>query len=383
MGNFQETVIAWSKLATVGARPLAESVGIDRAFFARALNKRRELTEEETNLLAGVLDMHENGFGQLRIQSNLCRQLDDLNAVENLGFEITYLAHIKTQKEVRGGKSLQKYLLVHFSYHGMGRLSILRMATEKWMRLIEKLGFPNLPLFEVNTQWVSLLNSINEPLKPKEWHKLVTLWVDADEPKMLLDDDEVEEIRQKIQGPNFAAWLQKYAEEVFLNREENISKITLARTLVRQNELSRMVDKQSALAEWPEAAKDFAKKIVIAPIATEFAPAMAIGIRRDQKRVFVYLTSMHDEEILTLKEDFKGKVDHVLIFLTKPWQSLEKYEVHYDGPVEQLFKATRRFEEKQKTGISLSAKDIHYLDKEIPPNQRLMQRGNESNENTE
>jgi cell fate (sporulation/competence/biofilm development) regulator YmcA (YheA/YmcA/DUF963 family) len=377
VGNFQEIVMAWSKLASVGARPLAESVGIDRDFFARALNKRRELPEQEAKLLGDALDVHENGFGRLKIQSNLCRQLEDLSAVEDLGFKITYLANIKTQKEVRGGKSLQKYLLVHFKYGGIARLSVLRMATEKWMRLMEKIGFPDLPIVEVNTHWIALLNSIDEQLEPEVWDLLIKKPQD-DEPKLLLDEDEVEEIRPEIEGPNVSAWLKRYVEDVFSNHEKSASKISMVKTVHRQTELSRMVDKQSALAEWPEAAKEFAHKFVIAPIATEFLPAMAVGIRSDQKRVCLYLASMNDKEILRFDAEFKNKVDHVLIFLTKPWASSEKYEVHYDGPVEQLYKATGQCEEKQNTGISLSAKDIHYLDKDIQSNQRLMQRNHPS-----
>ena len=89
MDNFKESVIAWSKLAAIGARPIAESVGIDREFYARVLNKRGDLRDDDAVELGKALGLNAEGFESTQIQANLCRDLQDLEAIKKLGFELS------------------------------------------------------------------------------------------------------------------------------------------------------------------------------------------------------------------------------------------------------------------------------------------------------
>jgi hypothetical protein len=353
--NFQKIVVGWSKLASIGARPLAESVGIDRDFYARVLNKRRDLPQEKADLLGEALGIGHDGFAPKRIQSNLCRQLEDLAAIEDLGFEVRYLAHIKSHKEINGGKSLQKYILVHFSYNGVGRFSVLRMATEKWHRLIEQLNFPELSIIKIDTTLISELNAIDETVEDLYWS----------------------ELEAELGGRDlsfFAHQMQALLIKLTGRKIEQYGKRSNAKRIDRKTDLQRIAHMHTTLSEWPAAAVHYAQSHVLAPLSQEFAPATAAGIRNDHQRVFVYVATIGDTQRLTFDADMESKVDQVLIFYANTLNPQSKYEILFDGPISYLIEAAKSHHLLREGRVSLSAKDLHFLDKDTGHAHALMRR---------
>lgn len=355
MENFKDTVTAWSKMAAIGARPIAESVGIDREFYARVLNKRRNLPEADAVALGEAMGLTQDGFEQFVIQSNLCRQLEDLQAVEKLGFKATYLAQIVTPKEDRGGSSLQKYIAVYFSNVLTSRISIVRMATEKWERLNNRVDLVKLPKVYIDTAVISLLNNISVKITPDDYVSFENL------------------LEKKDEGTKI--WLQDKLEEVVSKQDLHISSFNKVRRLQRNTFLSRVIEKNTSLAHWPEAAKEFAKSHVLSPLVGEFEPVMAVAKREDEKRVFVYMTVIDDEDRFVITPQLKGNVDHFLIFLTKPYNK-KKNELIFDGPASNLTweKVNAPNSQSNEKSDEFTALEICLLNKDVRPEEKVKKR---------
>ncbi len=355
--SFQKNVIAWSRLSTVGARPAAESAGIDREFYARVLNGRRVLPEVETKGLGKVLGLTQAGFEPYKIQSNLCRNLDDLDAVVGMGFEATYLAQIQTEKEYRGGKSLQKYIAIYFLYRGVARISIMRMATENWLRLMNKLGNPDLPILEVETLIIPFFNSVDRTSPVDIWDKLAS----------------------QLTEKNFNGMFQILKEQLnkfLLDQDEIRSKQNYARRLIRKTHLGRLTEKNSSFTEWTEGTRLLAASRILIPLTNKFLPARAAGVRADKKRVFIYLAAIKEDEILELSPDLLQQVEHALVFLIKPWDSIERFELIFDGPIESLMKpdVQTQVEKESNTIVKKDAMAIYFSNKLVASEMRLMER---------
>ncbi len=356
MDSFQKNVIAWSRLATIGARPVAESVGIEREFYARVLNGRRVLPEVETKALGKVLGLTEAGFEPQKIQANLCRNLGDLDAVVAMGFEATYFAQIKTEKEMRGGSSLQKYVAIYFSYRGVGRISIMRMATENWLKLVARLG-EALPILQVETLTIPFFNSIDRTSPADIWDGLASQ-------------------SRKKNLKEMSSLLKIEINKFLLDQDEIKNKSNFARRLIRKTHLGRLTEKNSSITEWPEGARLLAASRVLIPLTNEFLPARAAGIRSDKKRVFIYLAAIKEDEILELSQDLLQQVEHAILFLIKPWDSKEKFELIFDGPIESLMKNDVSIQ-IEKESIKIVKKDamaIYFSNKLVASELRLMER---------
>lgn len=358
MENFKEIVIAWSKLAAIGARPIAESVGIDREFYARVLNNRRGLPDHDAVALGKAMGLTETGFEPFKIQSNLCRQLEDLQAVVELGFKLTYLAVIFTRKEMMGGSSLQKYIAIYFSYHGVGRICFFRMASQKWERLDRKVGLIKLPVLTVDTAIVSLLNNINESIEPDEFARFESLL------------DHKAEMKD---------WLQEKLDAVVANQDSRRVSFNTVRRIQRNTFLSRIVEKHTSLTQWPDIAKKFTKTHVLSPLITDFQPAMALGMTEKGGRIFVYMRQLEKDELFYLKPEIESKVDHLLIFSPHPKYD-DVIELIYDGPVASLIKQDESSGQKASTISQGNFSDIAIcrINQTVDPSERLMRRSEET-----
>lgn len=357
--NFKDIVIAWSKLAAIGARPIAESVGIDREFYARVLNSRRGLPDDDAVALGKAMGLTETGFEPFKIQSNLCRQLEDLQAVVELGFKLTYLAQILTKKEMMGGSSLQKYIAIHFSYHGVGRICFFRMASQKWDRLDREVCLIKLPVVTVDTALVSLLNNINESIEPDEFARFESLLDHSDEAEM-------------------KDWLQNKLDTLVANQDSRRVNFNTARRIQRNTFLSRIVEKHTSLTQWPDIAKKITKTHVLSPLITDFQPAMALGMTEKGERVFVYMRQLEKDELFILKPEVESKVDHLLIFSPHPKYD-DVIELIYDGPVTSLIKQEESSGQKASTISQGNFSDIAIcrINQTVDPSERLMRRSEE------
>jgi hypothetical protein len=353
--NFQEILVAWAKLASVGARPVAESVGIDRDFFARVLNKRRDLPHKYARALAEKFGLTPEGFVHRRVESNLCRHLEDLKAIETLGFEVRFLAQIKSNKEIKGGKSLQKYMFVCFCYKKTVRLSILRMATDKWHRLMEELNFPDLPIVEIDTLLMSELNNIDASFELAPWQDMNSVLPRTDKAYV-------------------SKWLQALLQKLISEQIDRSGRLSNSKRVDRKTTVLRLAEKHAAVCEWPEAAMNYGKAHFLSPLTQDFSPAMAVGKRADNSIVSVYIASITDKDTLTFEENFHTKVGHALIFFANPLNPISKYEVLFDGPMSYLIELALKKNLKRDDRICLSAKDVYFLDMGSKSNLALKRR---------
>ena len=204
---------------------------------------------------------------------------------------------------------------MYFSNELTARICIVRMATEKWERLNNRVGLVKLPKVYIDTAVISLLNNISVKITPEDFVSFENL------------------LEKKDEGTKI--WLQDKLEEVVSTQDLHMSSFNKVRRLQRNTFLSRVIEKNTSFAHWPEAAKEFAKSHVLSPLVAEFEPAMAVAKREDEKRVFVYMTVIDDEDRFVITPQLKVNVDHFLIFLTKPYNK-EKHELIFDGPASNL-----------------------------------------------
>jgi hypothetical protein len=353
--DFKKIVIAWSKLAAIGARPIAEVVGIEREFYARVLNNRRDLPETDAIALGRAMSLNETGFEPFRMQSNLCRQLDDLQAIENLGFRARFVAQILTHKEARGGSSLQKYVVMYFIKSGVGRISIVRMATEKWNRLNAIGRVCGLPTLHIDTAVISLLNNINESVPEKEFV-------------------EFEKLLEQPNSEGSLDWLQGKLDNVVANQDSYVNKINIIKRVQRNTLLSRIVEKHTSLVYWPDAAKEYAKSHVLSPLVLEFAPVMALGLLENGKKVFVYMRVINDDEAFVVDQRLKNNIDHYLIFLAHPLNK-QKMEIIFDGPAKKLtWEKFQNENSENKKKNEFSAIEICLLNKDVDSEEKIKRR---------
>lgn len=354
MDFLKKKVIAWSKLATGGARPLAESVGMDRDFFARVLNNRRPLPDENAIALEAALALDSSGFKANKIQSNLARHLEDVEGVLALGFQMHCVAEIRTTREARGGVVPQKYAAVIFSYGETTRLSVLRMARDKWPNFCTRFKAEQLPVLVVDTDVLPLLNGLDMGIRVDLWDWLNESFFAADHKQMVEAVQNI--LKTQLEVP-----------------EEIRGRVRAAQRLTRATVLEKLTQRSSTVALWPSGALDFARTHVLSPVTEEFMPANAIAIRQDGKRVFVWIMTIGEDERLTIPHEVIAAVDHALVFLKMPWAREDSHHVLFDGPA-QLLAGKSSDGDPASTRYQRTAKWIRDRRFDVPPEQTILVR---------
>jgi hypothetical protein len=148
-----------------------------------------------------------------------------------------------------------------------------------------------------------------------------------------------------------------------------------AKRIDRKTNLLRLAEVHTTMSDWPAAAVHYAQSHALVPLTQEFSPANAAGIRNDGERVFVYVATLGDTQCLTLERDIQSKVDQILIFYANPLPK-STYEVLFDGRVVHLLAEARRHNLLQDKKITLTARDLHFMEKDIDPRYALKRRKN-------
>lgn len=358
MDFLKQKVIAWSKLATGGARPLAESVGMDRDFFARVLNNRRPLPDENAIALEAALALDSSGFKGNKIQSNLARHMEDVEGVLALGFQMLCVAEIRTTREQRGGVVPQKYAAVVFSYGETTRLSVLRMARDKWSNFCTRFKAEQLPVLVVETDVLPLLNGLDMGIRVDLWDWLNESFFAGDHKQMVEAVQSI--LKMQLEVP-----------------DEIRGRVRAAHRLTRKTALEKLTQKSSTMALWPSGAIDFARTHVLSSVTEEFMPANAIAIRKDGKRVFVWIMTIGEDERLTIPHGVIAAIEHALVFLKMPWDSEDSHHVLFDGPVQLL--ASEQSVGDPVTRHQRTAKWIRDRRFDVPPEQTILAREDGAN----
>lgn len=337
MEQLKRQLVAWSKLATTGARPVGERAGFTRETFSRVLSNRRQLQDDEATQLAGVLGFDTKGFKGHRIESNLCRFLSDLEDLGGAGIQLEFIANIRSTKELRGGVALQRYCAVLATIGITHRLMVLRMAVAKHDQLMLELRLPTLPTVEVDTLVLPLLSDISYEIGEEEWKNFVkakevastALKAGYDKSK---DPDEV--VRAQAVAA-MAKWLGAVILQVLKSTEAGQLTGNMARR-IRATDLSRVAADHEILASWPALAKEYSSKRLLTPLTNEYSPYQATGRLVNGKPVFVFITVINEEVGLYVPEIVREIGGYVIVFNDPEKEFLEAKALVYEGPVDGL-----------------------------------------------
>ena len=335
--TLKKRVVAWSKLASSGARPVGEKAGISRETFARVLNERRRLTNDETEALAAVLGLGPEGFQGHRIEANLCRFLSDIDALPGVEISIDVIAHLRSTKEIRGGAPLQRYCIALATAGKTQRLMVLRMATKKFDEWLQAIKQPELPVVEFDTVVLPLMSEIQYEIEDKEWAEFLEILSYAH--RALLpgydrnEDDERDQRTRAVAG--LGKWLGRTLVKVLQKTEAGQINPNIARR-VRSSDVLKLAKEDSVLALWPTGAREYAKQRALVPLTTEFQPFHAAGVLKSGNPVFVYMSVYSEERGLYIPEAIRELGGYVLVFKGNEKASTKDKNVLFEGDASAL-----------------------------------------------
>lgn len=339
MEKLKKRVVAWSKLASSGARPVGEKAGISRETFARVLNERRGLTNDETEALAAVLGLGPEGFVGHRIEANLCRFLSDIDALPSVEIGIDVIAHLRSTKEIRGGAPLQRYCIALATADKTQRLMVLRMATKKFDELLQTLKKPELPVVEFDTVVLPLMSEIQYEIEEKEWAEFLEILNYAH--RALLpgyDRNQDSEAHNRSKAVvELGKWFGRTLVKVLQKTEAGQLNHNIARR-VRSSDVLKLAKEDTVLALWPTGAREYAKHHTLIPLTSEFQPFQAAGILRNGQPVFVYMAVYSEERGLYVPDAVSALGGHVLVFNANGKERTNRKDVLYEGDAEVLRK---------------------------------------------
>lgn len=337
MELLKKRVVYWSKLATLGARPVAEKAGLARETFARVLNARRELREDETEALAEVLALGREGFLGNRIESNLCRFLSDLAALQEVGIDVRVIAHLRSTKEIRGGAPLQRYCLAVATAGNTQRLMVMRMATKKFDEFLQALKQPELAVVEFDTVVLPLMNEIQYEIADDDWKEFSELFngnrmnlkgrpVSGESDQGNVDVSEHSQL---------AKWIGRTLKKALRDTEVGQTNPSIVRR-VRSSGVLRLAKDRNVLALWPSGAREYAKRRVLIPLTNEFQPFHAAATLGNKRPVFVHMTLYSSERGLFIPDGVSDLRGHVLVFNADHPADSNTDNVLFDGDAQKL-----------------------------------------------
>lgn len=374
MENLKKLTIAWSKLASTGARPAGEKAGMTRETFSRVLNNRRQLQNDEAQQLAVVLGLGAEGFLGHRIESNLCRFLSDLKDLGEAGVQLHFIAHLRSSKELRGGVVLQRYSLALATHGKTQRLMVLRMASEKHDQMVAEWELPPLPNVEVDTAVLPLLSDISTELKQEEWTEFMSVYNRARaalQPGYDKKTDEAEVVHAQA-VVELAKWLARTLVRVLSVTDAGALTGSMARR-VRATDLSKLAADESVLAPWPSKGKELAKTRVLTPLTNEYRPFHAAGLTEAGAPVFVYMTVISEVVGVRIPDQVREANGYVIVLASESQSSDMRSSVAFEGPVELLVPALQ--DESLNQAIATESVSgmsfLKYLAAAVPDSKKL------------
>jgi hypothetical protein len=304
MYNYQDEVVALSRIASEGSRPQAEAAGYPRGMYTHVLARRRNLPEAAAHKIGVLQGFTPDGFIGHCVRTYLCRDDADLESLESIGFKILWRALIQSKRELNAGVVLQRYAFITLVHGNTWRDGVLRMSTPKFTELLVKRGLNDLPSLVVETEDIGCLNRFQEAYE-------------SDSPRVTLGNQFFENQSE----------FTKHFEDVIEGWISNSKQKIQARfepSLYPPLRLFDFFDDQV----FNQYLQNFSVETYLYPVFKDVQSVDAMGVQEDGTPVFIEVRYLTPRMSLQITRDLKV-AQHLLVFRK---QRNSVYELIYDGP---------------------------------------------------
>jgi hypothetical protein len=308
MYNYQDEIVALSRIASEGSRPQAEAAGYPRGMYTHVLAGRRNLPLAVAHKIGDLQGFTTDGFSGHSARSYLCRNGADLEVLESLGFQILWRALIQSRRELNEGVVLQRYALITLVHGNTWRDGVLRMSTPKFTELLAKRGLNDLPSLVVETEDIGCLNRFQEAYE-------------SDSPRVTLGNQFFENKSE----------FTKHFEDVIEGWISNSKQKIPACFEPSQYPPLRLFDFFDDQV-FNQYLQKFSAETYLYPVFKDVQSVDAMGVQEDGTPVFIEIRYLTPRMSLLITRD-QMLAQHLLVFRKQP-NSI--YELTYDGPTRQV-----------------------------------------------
>lgn len=308
MYNYQDEVVALSRIASEGSRPQAEAAGYPRGMYTHVLAERRHLPLAVAHKIGDLQGFTHDGFSGHSARSYLCRDGADLEALESLGFQIFWRALIQSRRELNEGVVLQRYALITLVHGNTWRDGVLRMSTQRFTELLTKKGICDLSSFVVETEDIGHLNRFQEAYE-------------SDSPRVIQGNHFFENQSE------FTEYFKDVIEKWISNSKQKIP-ARFEPSLYPPLRLFDFFEDQL----FNQYLQKFSVETYLYPVFKDVQSVDAMGVQEDGTPVFIEIRYLTPRMSLLITRD-QMLAQHLLVFRKQP-NSI--YELTYDGPTRQV-----------------------------------------------
>ena len=345
MYNYQDEVVALSRIASEGSRPQAEAAGYPRGMYTHVLAGRRNLPLTVAHKIGDLQGFTTDGFSGHSARSYLCRNGADVETLESLGFQILWRALIQTKRELNEGVVLQRYALITLVHGNTWRDGVLRMSTKRFAELLAKRGIRDLSSFVVETEDIGHLNGFQEAYE-------------SDSPRVIQGNQFFENQSE------FTDYFEGVVEGWINNAKQKIP-THIEHSLYPELRLFDYFDDQL----FNQYLQKFSVETYLYPVFKDVPSVDAMGVQEDGTPVFVEIRYLTPRMSLLITRN-QMLAQHLLVFRKQP-NSI--YELTYDGPTRQVIDVLENRSIKV-SAMMLLQNQLGGLNKSIEMGKRLKRR---------
>lgn len=308
MYNYQDEVVALSRIASEGSRPQAEAAGYQRGMYTHVLARRRNLPEAAAHKIGVLQGFTPYGFIGHCVRSYLCRDEADLESLERIGFKILWRALIQSRRELNSGVVLQRYALITIVHGNTWQDGVLRMSTPRFTELLAKRDLGDLPSLVVETEDIGYLNRFGEAYE-------------SDSPRV---------IQGNLFFQNQADFTQYFGDVVerWINNSKQKIPTRVEPSLYPELRLFDYFEDQL----FNQYLQKFSVETYLYPVFKDVQGVDAMGVQEDGTPVFIEIRYLTPRMSLLITRD-QMLAQHLLVFRKQP-NSI--YALTYDGPTRQV-----------------------------------------------
>jgi hypothetical protein len=318
-------LLALSRLASNGAKALALSAGLDAQQFHRVFSDRARMPDEMEAALSKELAFATEGFLDYSVQASNCRQLDDIERLQKLGFKWQPVCFIASAREVAGGSPLQRYCITTVEIQGSLRVWVLRMAAIKFGDFFGKYEPGSIPTIVVPTKEIAFLNDV----------KVIY--------ESTADQEKLKQAIEKASNNDLTALM----EEVQTWIASGIAGSKKSEVRQRPTVVAKIADEQSRFHDWDKPTRKLAMTHEFYPISVKFTSVDGVGMLADGTPVFVDVVTLKRGQRKQVSSKVRKHCQHVVAFQRTGTDTDPKFEMVFDGPMSVVEKAIDQMYERR------------------------------------
>ena len=345
MYNYQDEIVALSRIASEGSRPQAEAAGYPRGMYTHVLAERRNLPLVVAHKIGDLQGFTPDGFSGHSARSYLCRDRADLDVLESLGFQILWRSLIQSRRELNAGVVLQRYALITLVHGNTWRDGVLRMSTPRFTELLAQRNLGDLPSLVVETEDIGYLNRFLEAYE-------------SDSPRVTLGN---QFFNNQV---DFTQYFGDVIEEWISNSKQKIPN-RIEPSLYPELRLFDFYEDQL----FNQYLQKFSVEAYLYPVFKDVQSVDAMGVQEDGTPVFIEIRYLTPRMSLRITRD-QMLAQHLLVFRKQP-NSI--YELTYDGPTSPVIDVLEKIAIKVST-MMMHQNQLGELNKSIEMGKRLKRR---------